>query len=233
MMPGANQTPRERALAARIGKLDAKMKGGHKLNSEELSFLKQHNPGLYAVAVRVEREREKFRIQLRSCKTEEEKNQLVTMKLAQLAIEAKILIKNNIEPVFVIYMMAAVGEELVDYERQRMSCKARDAHERMMDEMADDAPGGAEAAEAPEAADAAGPNGENPGAGAAGNEGARAAGEGKGAGGPKDPSGPRRGAGEARAAASAKTGAQIRAYSPPPIPIPAAGAQTGDWPAAL
>jgi hypothetical protein len=176
MMPGANQTPRERALATRIGKLDAKMKGGHKLNSEELSFLKQHNPGLYAIAVRVEREREKFRIQLRSCKTDEEKNQLVTMKLAQLAIEAKILIKNNIEPVFVIYMMAAIGEELVDYERQRMGCKARDANERMMDEMADE---GAEAAEAPDAPDAPGtPEAaeESPGAGAAGSEGAQAGG---------------------------------------------------------
>jgi hypothetical protein len=229
MAPGADKTPRERALATRIGKLDAKMKGGHKLNLEELSFLKQHNPGLYAIAVRVEREREKFRIQLGNCKTEEEKNRLVTMKLAQLAIEAKILIKNNIEPVFVIYMMAAIGEELVDYERQRMGCKARDANERMMDEMADE---GAEAAEAPDAPGAPEAAEESPEAGAAGGEGARAGGGaaagGEGQKGSPDaaPAGGAPGAAERRrrgGAVGGGAGAVAEAHSPP-APAPAAAA---------
>lgn len=59
-------------------KIMAKLKSGKRLTSQELSFLRMHNPSLYEVAIRVERARQAFRSRLKACKSKEEVQQVIS-----------------------------------------------------------------------------------------------------------------------------------------------------------
>ena len=59
-------------------KIMAKLKSGKRLTSQEMSFLRMHNPTLYEIAVRVERERQALRSRLKECKSKEEVQQVVS-----------------------------------------------------------------------------------------------------------------------------------------------------------
>ena len=59
-------------------KIMAKLKSGKRLTSQELSFLRKYNPKLYEIAMRVEQERQALRSRLKSCKSKEEVEQVVS-----------------------------------------------------------------------------------------------------------------------------------------------------------
>ncbi|MDO4167684.1 MAG: hypothetical protein Q4D32_09800 [Eubacteriales bacterium] len=58
-------------------RLMAKLKSGKRLTSEEMNYLRIHNPSLYEIAVRVERARQALRERLKACKSKEEVQQVV------------------------------------------------------------------------------------------------------------------------------------------------------------
>ncbi|MDE6567809.1 MAG: hypothetical protein K2K70_08780 [Lachnospiraceae bacterium] len=58
-------------------KIRAKLKSGKRLTSQELSYLRMHNPDLYKIAMRVEMARQALRNRLKSCKSKEEVQQAI------------------------------------------------------------------------------------------------------------------------------------------------------------
>ncbi|MCL2283247.1 MAG: hypothetical protein FWC26_08015 [Fibromonadales bacterium] len=60
-----------------------KMKFGKRLTKDEMEFLKIHNPEMYAKALKIEKEREEHRRDLRRCKTKEEAMNLHVSKAFQ------------------------------------------------------------------------------------------------------------------------------------------------------
>ncbi len=59
-------------------KIRAKLKSGKRLTSQELSYLRMHNPELYKIAMRVEIARQALRNRLKSCKSKEEVQQVIS-----------------------------------------------------------------------------------------------------------------------------------------------------------
>lgn len=58
-------------------KIMAKLKSGKRLTSEEMNYLRIHNPTMYEIAVRVERARQALRERLKSCRSKEEVQQVI------------------------------------------------------------------------------------------------------------------------------------------------------------
>jgi len=106
--PNKPEIERDHQLASKARLIRAKMLGGKTPSSDEMNFLKEHYPELYAIAKRVEQEMEQFRNQLKNCATEEEKQQLIMQKKSQLMSETK----KNLG--FVQCMLAAIDEGLKD-----------------------------------------------------------------------------------------------------------------------
>lgn len=59
-------------------KIMAKLKSGKRLTSQELSYLRMHNPEMYKIAMRVEMARQALRNRLKSCKSKEEVQQVIS-----------------------------------------------------------------------------------------------------------------------------------------------------------
>lgn len=59
-------------------KIRAKLQSGKRLTSQELSYLRLHNPELYEIAMRVEQARQALRNRLKSCKSKEEVQQVIS-----------------------------------------------------------------------------------------------------------------------------------------------------------
>lgn len=59
-------------------KIMAKLKRGKHLTSEEMNYLKIHNPVLYRTAMRVEIEKQRLKEQLKHCKSKEEANNIIS-----------------------------------------------------------------------------------------------------------------------------------------------------------
>ena len=59
-------------------KIMQKLKSGKPLTSEELEYLRLHNPDLYRSAIRVETERKALQSRLKSCKSKEEVRQVIS-----------------------------------------------------------------------------------------------------------------------------------------------------------
>jgi hypothetical protein len=224
---------RQTKMMAKQYALTAKMRAGCKPSAADISFMRTHCPGLYEIAKRAERESEQFRVQLRNCKTKEEKDRMVMLKKNMLGVEALNYVKaTKQEPLFYYIIMAAIDKELDAYERQPQSCKVRDARERMMDEMVDEVPEVPEVYELPEVPEV---DEQSARPGSAENEGAQV-GEGRegnknqmGSAG-KNPIG-----GEATSAERRKRGGKVGAAGSPDVRIEAyfpaafraAGPQTG------
>jgi hypothetical protein len=100
------ENERQKALAARGDAIKTKMLCGKQPTSEEMDFLKENFPDLYFKAIRIEREMEQFRKQLKNCDIKEEKLRLVMEKRKQ------VLGALQIEPGYVLCMLAAIDEEV-------------------------------------------------------------------------------------------------------------------------
>lgn len=65
-------------------KVMQKLRTGKRLSSEELDYLRVHNPDLYRTAMRVENARKAFRARLSSCHSKEEVQQVVSGQMEVL-----------------------------------------------------------------------------------------------------------------------------------------------------
>lgn len=65
-------------------KIMQKLKTGKRLSSEELDYLRIHNPDLYRTAIRVENARKAFRTRLSNCKSKEEAQQVISGQMEVL-----------------------------------------------------------------------------------------------------------------------------------------------------
>ena len=73
----------------KILSVEMKLKKGASLSAGELEDLKRNNPELYEKAVRIEKERESYRYQLRKAGTKEDVKMLHTQKVQLLNAEAR------------------------------------------------------------------------------------------------------------------------------------------------
>lgn len=90
-------------------KIMQKLKTGRRLTSEELEYLRLHNPDLYKSAVRVEVSRKALREKLSKCKSKEEVQQVVSVQMETLRAMEK---DPDIE-----YMSAMVKKEIEDFKK--------------------------------------------------------------------------------------------------------------------
>ena len=82
-----NGTPQmsEEAKAKKMAKILAKLKAGKKLSSEELEFLRQNDPAMYARAARIKKMAEEVEEQLTHAKSKEEANKIVSSAISGIA----------------------------------------------------------------------------------------------------------------------------------------------------
>lgn len=90
-------------------KIMQKLKSGRRLTSEELDYLRIHNPEMYKIAVRVETERKVLKTKLNNCKSKEEVQQVISIQMEVL----KAMKGDPAQP----YMMAMVDKEVRDFKR--------------------------------------------------------------------------------------------------------------------
>lgn len=62
-------------------KIMSKLKSGKRLTSQEMNYLRIHNPSMYEIAQRVEQERQAFRERLKKCKSKEEVQQAISVQM--------------------------------------------------------------------------------------------------------------------------------------------------------
>lgn len=72
-----------------ISAIDAKLKAGQRLSSQEMAYLRAHSPALYEEAVEVERERRQYKKDLENCKTKEDVERLNTQRMQSYLSQAK------------------------------------------------------------------------------------------------------------------------------------------------
>lgn len=63
-------------------RIEAKLKSGKKLTTDELNYLKIHNYSLYLIAMRIQNAKERLENQLKNCKSKEEVNDVVSIALS-------------------------------------------------------------------------------------------------------------------------------------------------------
>jgi truncated hemoglobin YjbI len=95
-------------LAAKLGKIVAKLESGRIPTEEEMNFLKERHPEYYRIASRMKQEVNQLRNQLKNCNTKEERSQVILQKMSQIASVAKT------DPGYAQFMMVAVLKETND-----------------------------------------------------------------------------------------------------------------------
>lgn len=90
-------------------KIEQKLKNGKKLTSEELNYLRVHNPELYRTAMRVELSRKALREQLKNCRSKEEVQQVVSLQMERVSAMKKEPDKQ--------YMAAMVHQEVETFKK--------------------------------------------------------------------------------------------------------------------
>ena len=90
-------------------KIEQKLKTGKKLTSEELDYLRIHNPELYRTAMRVELSRKALREQLKNCHSKEEVQQVVSLQMERLSAMKKEPDKQ--------YMAAMINHEVETFKK--------------------------------------------------------------------------------------------------------------------
>lgn len=90
-------------------KIMQKLKSGKRLTAEELEYLRIHNPELYRIAARVEKERRVFKSKLGNCKSKEEVQQVISVEMEVL----KAMKGNPAQE----YMAAMVKKEVQDFKK--------------------------------------------------------------------------------------------------------------------
>ncbi len=74
--------------------LDAKIKAGKELTTEELAYLKEKNPTAYMDYLEIRREKKAYERELKNCKTKEDVQELKVTKLGHIAAQAKSVVNN-------------------------------------------------------------------------------------------------------------------------------------------
>lgn len=77
-----------------MGSIDAKLRSGAELTSEEIEYLKKNNPEAYKDYLEMKAEREAYKKQLRSCRTKDDVQKLKMNKMGSFMAEAKTIINN-------------------------------------------------------------------------------------------------------------------------------------------
>lgn len=90
-------------------KIEQKLKAGKKLTSEELNYLRIHNPELYRTAMRVEISRKALKEQLKNCRSKEEVQQVVSLQIERLQAMKKEPDKE--------YMAAMINHEVETFKK--------------------------------------------------------------------------------------------------------------------
>jgi len=85
----------EMIKSTNLNRIVGKMKSGRRLSYDEMEYLRKHDPALYEKAVKIEKEREEHRRELRKYKTKEEARKVQTAKCLQLQAEAKAVRDNK------------------------------------------------------------------------------------------------------------------------------------------
>lgn len=96
-------------------KITRKLKSGKRLTSQEMNYLRIHNPMLYQVAKRVEAARQSFRERLKHCKSKDEVNQVIAGELQMVSAIKKEPDKE--------YMAAMVKHEADTFRKSRSYAK--------------------------------------------------------------------------------------------------------------
>lgn len=81
-------------LSAKIAMLDTKLRTGHELNDNELNFLRENSPQIYAKAMRIRQERRQYKSVLSLCRSKYDVDNMHLTKISGLSAEA-IRIRNN------------------------------------------------------------------------------------------------------------------------------------------
>ena len=113
----------EASKSQKMSSIDTKLKTGVRLSAHELEYLKINNPDLYEKAVKIEKEREEYRRQLRNAKTKEDVERLQSQRVQQLTAEAQAISGNPNIPKSgkqglleeIGMRMAAAANEYVEY----------------------------------------------------------------------------------------------------------------------
>lgn len=74
--------------------IDAKVRTGSTLTSEEISYLKKNNPQMYQYYLEIKHAEESYEQELESCKTKEDVERLRVTRLGNFAAEAKSIVNN-------------------------------------------------------------------------------------------------------------------------------------------
>ena len=104
-----------------MSKIRAKLEGGKKLSSKEMSFLKRNDPALYQQALRVQNMREQLKNRLRQCKSKEEAHNAISMAFEGIA---------DNDPAKEM-MQAAVADVAKQYTSSRAYQKLPDTREEL------------------------------------------------------------------------------------------------------
>ncbi|MCL2182648.1 MAG: hypothetical protein FWB85_04165 [Chitinispirillia bacterium] len=82
--------------SAAIKALEGKMKGGQKLTSDELDYLREHSPELYEKYQKIAREREAYKQELEKANSKEEVRKIHERKAQEFIAEAKAIEGSNL-----------------------------------------------------------------------------------------------------------------------------------------
>lgn len=85
----AIQQMQKEQKSATLSTITSKLKSGKKLSAGEMEFLRTNDHALYEKAVKIAKEREEYRDELRKCKTKDDVDRVHTLKMSQFASEIK------------------------------------------------------------------------------------------------------------------------------------------------
>ena len=93
-------------ISGKINAIVGKLKSGKKLSTEELLFLREHDPATYEKAIKISKEREMHKKNLEHCRSKEEVQRTQLGKMQELRAASK-----SDSPETVEMRLAAVNEE--------------------------------------------------------------------------------------------------------------------------
>lgn len=104
------------------GDIEIKLTAGKELTSQEMNYLKKHNPGTYQKAKIIERERKSYEKSLESCSTKEEVEQLKASHAEAAVNRVRSILKNT-------YLSREQKQELLQMEHYKAAALDDAMHE--------------------------------------------------------------------------------------------------------
>lgn len=111
--------------------LYSKLSSGKKLSSEELAYLREHDPTSYQKAKEMEADRENYKRELKQCRTKEDVERLRTNRMAAcFAVASSISHNPNIPKLTKMHLMAAecAKVQAIDEETKHFKASLNYAH---------------------------------------------------------------------------------------------------------